>query len=124
MDNETQRLNTIQMYIERDSKLVIDHATTIESYMNKLFPSSEERIRNFLVNLTKKKLENIVSIMDHTLFNDSIRFSLNISEEYKCFMKKIEIDENRRNYLQNYTGRLLPEFYVELTLEELEYLGY
>lgn len=124
MDNETQRLNTIQMYVERDYKLVIDHATTIESYMKKLFPSSEERIRDFLVNLTKKKLENIVSIMDHTLFNDSITFSLNISEEYKHFMKKIEIDENRRNYLQNYTGRLLPEFYVELTLEELEYLGY
>ena len=118
------RLNTVNAYYHRDNVLNVNNNENIIKCLKKLdyynLNIDIEIRKNYIDTLLKKIGNELSTNWDSSIKNKTIN-ELIVYEIDQLLVNKID----RSNYLSKYLDKNdLFDFYNDLTLEELQYLGY
>ena len=117
---------TINAYYNRDKEMslnnqIIQHLTKLE-YYNIDSVSENKKFLNYML----RKTISVDTDNDNTTVNDLIN-QIKTSEEYRSFQNNLSLRITRSIQLSGHINSMQNdclEFYKNLTLDELNYLGY
>ena len=130
------KASTVQAYYNRDVFLQVNHTTQIVDSLKKLgYYNLAERAVHELQTFKIKKLIYLVSTSLRTNYNDGIRertidellYSIEELNDFVIFQNELNVKVERSEALKLHVNLIdvnILNFYDDLTLEELNILGY